>query len=157
MKAVQAVELLDRIGGVVTTVWVGGGWGVDALIGRDTRPHADLDLMIDAESLGAALDLLTADGFVLETDWLPVRAEVAHPDGRRVDLHPVRFAPDGSGVQAGLNGTEFRYPIGCSTAGVIGGRPVTCLSVAQQLLFHSGYEHRPVDRHDLALLDALAG
>ena len=40
---------------------------------------------------------------------------------------------------------------------MIGGRPVTCLSVAQQLLFHEGYEPRPVDRHDLALLDTLAG
>jgi lincosamide nucleotidyltransferase A/C/D/E len=26
-------------------VWVGGGWGIDALVGEQTRDHRDLDLM----------------------------------------------------------------------------------------------------------------
>lgn len=28
------------------TVWVDGGWGVDALLGRHTRPHRDLDIAL---------------------------------------------------------------------------------------------------------------
>jgi lincosamide nucleotidyltransferase A/C/D/E len=39
---------------------------------------------------------------------------------------------------------------------VIGGRRVGCISVEQQLRFHSGYEQREVDRADLALLHRVA-
>jgi lincosamide nucleotidyltransferase A/C/D/E len=39
------------------SVWVAGGWGVDALVGRQTRLHRDLDLALDArnETVGCAL------------------------------------------------------------------------------------------------------
>lgn len=78
--------------------------------------------------------------------------EVAHPDGRRVDLHPVRFAADGSGVQPGLDGAEFRYPATGFGAGRIAGRRVPCLTATRQLAFREGYAWRPVDHHDVALL-----
>jgi lincosamide nucleotidyltransferase A/C/D/E len=150
----QVVALLDRLAPSARWLWIGGGWGVDALVGRETRPHADLDLLVDADSLPAVLDLLAADGFVPTEDWLPVRIEVAHPDGRRVDLHPARPRPDGSAVQAGLDGTEFHYPAGCTTTGTVAGREVTCLTATQQLTFRQGFTWRPVDHHDVALLQA---
>lgn len=150
------VELVDRLGSVADTVWLGGGWAVDALVGRQTRPHADADVIVDRPSLPRVLDLLHGLGFLDAEDWLPVRIEVAHPDGRRVDLHPVEFAPDGAGVQAGLDGAVFRYPAGCSTTGHIGGQPVRCLTAAQQLHFRQGFTWRPVDHHDTALLRELA-
>jgi hypothetical protein len=37
----------QRFGGLV--VWLDGGWGIDALLGRETRTHADLDLVIDRD------------------------------------------------------------------------------------------------------------
>lgn len=89
--------------------------------------------------------------------WLPSRAELTAADGRRVDLHPVRFGPGGDGVQAGLDGASFRYPAGCFTTGVVDGRAVGCLGVARQLAFRQGYEPRPVDHHAVALLRGLAG
>ncbi|MEM6356356.1 MAG: hypothetical protein AAF844_11840, partial [Pseudomonadota bacterium] len=39
-------------------VWLDGGWGIDALIGRQTRPHEDVDIVIEerhAESLVLSL------------------------------------------------------------------------------------------------------
>lgn len=125
---------------------------MDAVVGRQTRAHQDLDLAVDADELAQILELLGALGFVVAVDWLPVRAELAHADGRRVDLHPVRFAADGSGVQAGLDGTEFGYPAAGFGSGRIDGQPVRCLSARQQLAFREGYEWREVDRHDVALL-----
>jgi len=109
---------------------------------------------VDADSLPAVLDLLAADGFVPAEDWLPVRIEVVHSDGRRVDLHPARPRPDGGAVQAGLHGAEFHYPAGCTTTGTIAGRQVTCLTAGQQLTFRQGFAWRPVDHHDAALLQA---
>lgn len=149
------VDVLDRLAAVTGTVWLAGGWGVDALVGRQTRPHADVDVMVDAADLAAVLDLLHGLGFADAEDWLPVRIEVAHPDGRRIDLHPVVLAADGGGVQAGLDGTTFDYPPGCTTTGTIAGRRVRCFTAAQQLHFRQGFVLRPGDHHDIAQLRTL--
>lgn len=151
----EAADLVAVLETVSPVVWVGGGWGVDALVGRQTRPHGDLDVVVSAPALPGALERLAALGFVTTEDWLPVRVEVAHPEGRRVDLHPVTFAPDGGGTQPGLNGTVFAYPAGCSTTGRIAGRTIRCLTAAQQLAFRRGFTWRHVDHHDAALLDDL--
>ncbi|WP_091411712.1 nucleotidyltransferase domain-containing protein [Friedmanniella luteola] len=132
--------------------WVAGGWGVDALVGRVTRPHRDLDLAVDAEHLDAAVETLAALGYAPETDWLPVRLELAAPQDRWVDLHPVVFDAWGDGVQAGLDGATFHYPAADLVLGVLADHPLPCLSAARQQRFHTGYPPRPQDRHDLALL-----
>jgi lincosamide nucleotidyltransferase A/C/D/E len=135
--------------------WVAGGWGVDALVGEQTRDHRDLDLAIDARCQADVLTALEGLGYSIETDWRPARVELAAAGSRRVDLHPVRFGPDGVGRQADLDGGHFEYPAGCFTVGRIGGEPVPCLSADQQRRFRRGYALRDADRHDLALLAAL--
>ncbi|MET8154394.1 nucleotidyltransferase domain-containing protein [Actinoplanes sp. NPDC049668] len=156
MTADEVHTVLDALASVGCRAWISGGWGVDALVGRQTRAHRDLDLAIPADGEGAALDVLGRLGYVIETDWRPVRVEVAGPRGR-VDLHPLTFDEAGDGLQAGLDGAVFRWPRADFTSGVIGGRRVDCISVGRQLLFHGGYEPRDVDRADLALLRRLAG
>ncbi len=137
--------------------WVGGGWGVDALVGRQTRAHRDLDLAVDSDYLDPAVRLLGGLGYVAETDWLPVRLELAGAGagGRWVDLHPVVFDTAGDGRQAGPDGTSFGYPRADLVVGVLAGYRLPCLSAARQRVFHSGYDPRPVDLHDLALLNGL--
>lgn len=136
-------------------MWIAGGWGVDALVGRQTRPHRDLDLALAADREAAALEALGDLGYTIVTDWRPVRVEVGADGQRWVDLHPVVFDEYGNGRQAGLDGTSFLYPRECFVTGRIDGEPVGCLSVAQQLEFHSGYEPRDVDIADIALLRQL--
>ncbi len=134
--------------------WVAGGWGVDALIGAPTREHADLDIAIRQEDEAAALALLLTAGFAIEVDWRPVRVEVAHPDGRRVDVHPLAFAADGTGIQRGFDDATFAYPPGDFVRGTIAGEDVPCISAALQLDFHLGYEPGDKDRADMAALAA---
>ena len=155
MQAGQVVTLVQQLNGHGQRAWVAGGWAVDALVGAQTREHADLDLAVNADRLDAIVSVLSQLGFALSMDQLPIRAEFTAPDGRCVDLHPVRFAADGSGVQAGPAGTSFAYSADGFTDGVLDEHPVPCLSCPQQLAFRDGYELRPVDRHDLALLRAL--
>jgi hypothetical protein len=47
-------------------VWVAGGWGVDALVRRHTRPHRDLDLALDARNETVALRVLERRGYRVE-------------------------------------------------------------------------------------------
>ncbi|WP_086669018.1 nucleotidyltransferase domain-containing protein [Lentzea kentuckyensis] len=114
-------------------VWIGGGWGVDALAGRQTRPHDDLDLMHRKDQEPAVLDALAALGFAETLSWRPVRFVLTDPAGREIDLHPLRFSADGSAEQSSLMAEPFRYPAECFVTGTIGGTAVPCLSVAQQL------------------------
>lgn len=136
--------------------WLAGGWGVDALVGHQTRAHRDLDLAVDAEDMPAALLVLQRRGYSMETDWRPIRVELACVDVGRVDLHPVAFERNGHGRQADFDGAHFDYPLAAFDVGTLDGLVVPCLSRAQQLTFHTGYEPRPVDLHDLQILDALS-
>jgi lincosamide nucleotidyltransferase A/C/D/E len=155
MTADEVHRVLAALAAAGCSVWIAGGWGVDALIGRQTRAHRDLDLALAADGEAAALAALGALGYAIVTDWRPVRVEVGAAGQRWVDLHPVVFDEAGDGHQAGLDGSSFSYPRGCFVAGSIDGEPVSCLSVAQQLAFHSGYELRDVDLGDIELLRQL--
>ncbi len=157
MGAAAVLAVLAALARSGCRAWVGGGWGVDALAGRQTRPHRDLDLAIDADHEAAALETLASLGFVVETDWRPVRVELVANGDERVDLHPVAFDRAGHGRQADIDGGHFDYPPECFTSGSISGRTVPCLSIEQQVRFHAGYELRDRDRHDLAVLHGLQG
>lgn len=39
-------RVLDLLSDADVETWVSGGWGVDALVGRQTRTHRDLDLLV---------------------------------------------------------------------------------------------------------------
>ncbi len=155
MTAAEVVSVLDARAAAGCRAWLSGGWGVDALAGSQTRPHRDLDLEIDARDEARVLAALRGLGYEVETDWRPTRVELGAPGRGWVDLHPLAYAGDGTGVQTGLQGERYLYPADCFVTGVVAGRTVGCLSVAQQIAWHDGYPLRDIDHADLAVLRAL--
>jgi lincosamide nucleotidyltransferase A/C/D/E len=154
---VLSVTTLLRAAGV--DVWIGGGWGIDALLGWETRPHRDLDLMHRVEQEPTVVAALAEAGFAETLNWRPVRFVLTDPaGGREIDLHPLAFAPDGSAVQASFEPDRpFVYPARCFVTGRIGDSAVGCLSAEQQVYFHQGYEPTDRDRDDMAQLRAAFG
>ena len=158
MPGAEVLRVLAALDAVGLRAWVAGGWGVDALVGRQTRVHRDLDLALDVThaTLELALSALETLDYCVETDWRPSRVELAAPSARWVDLHPVVFDDQGTGWQANIDDLPpFRYPPRAFTDGLIHGSGVRCLSVAQQLLFHRGYPARSHDLADIATLQGL--
>jgi lincosamide nucleotidyltransferase A/C/D/E len=151
IRADQVVELVDRLRGEGVTAWVDGGWGVDALVGEQTRPHADLDLVVDVSAIEQLLTVLSAQGFEVIRDWLPTAIALGHPDGREVDLHPVILTPDGGGDQVQRDGVT-RWHYAAPTIGIIGGWSVSCCTVETQVEAHLGYEPNDTDRADMHVL-----
>ena len=151
----EVLGILANLTEAGCSVWVAGGWGVDALVGRQTRLHRDLDLALDADNETVALQVLERRGYRVETDWRPVRVELVAEGRGWVDVHPVVFDATGYGRQADIGGAQFDYPPEAFDQGALGGMRVPCLSRDQQLLFHTGYEPRPIDLLDLALLERL--
>jgi lincosamide nucleotidyltransferase A/C/D/E len=155
MRAAEVCAVLAHLQGRGCRCWVAGGWGVDALAGRQTREHRDLDLAVDARDEPVVLAVLAARGYRIETDQRPVRVELAATGVGWVDVHPVVFDDVGDGIQAGPDGSFFFYPRESLVTGTVAGTVVPCLSAAQQLHFHSGYPPRDVDRADVAVLRQL--
>jgi lincosamide nucleotidyltransferase A/C/D/E len=146
---VSVMELLACEG---ITGWIDGGWGVDALLGEQTRDHADLDLAVDVAALARLMTLLGALGFEVLRDELPAAIALRHADGREIDLHPIELTPDGGGDQAQPGGAR-PWHYGPPTTGRVDGQPVPCNGLDTQLRSHLGYQP---DADDLADMRALA-
>lgn len=141
------VDLLDAVG---VPAWVDGGWGVDALLGAQSRAHADLDIDVAAGDLPATLSALTDAGYAVTRDSSLTAVVLAHADGREVDVHWVVPTGDGGGDQGQPNGRFWHY--GPPVVGHIGGSPVRCCSVDTQVRGHHGYPPDDSDRADMRLL-----
>ena len=154
MSAEDVVAILDRLEEAGLTVWVDGGWAIDAVAGRQTRSHDDLDLVARLEEIPALERELAALGYERAGGAPPCSFESVDTAGRQVDVHPV--ADDGAYVMR--EGGVWHYPVdGFAGRGTIGGRVVRCLTVEAQLHCRGGYD--PVDpekhRRDLELLHSL--
>jgi lincosamide nucleotidyltransferase A/C/D/E len=154
MPAEEVVRIVDWLEGHEATYQVNGGWGVDGLVGRRTRRHRDLDLLLDEEHVPEMLAWLVERGYRPVEDWLPVRIELAGAAGR-VDVHPMRIDHAGSGIQQGLGHEVYVHAAADRTRGIIGGRDVVVARADRQRELRTGYRLRDVDRHDLAQLDQL--
>jgi lincosamide nucleotidyltransferase A/C/D/E len=155
MALEQLLTVLAAVRSVGCRFWLDGGWGVDALTGRQTRPHRDIDIDIDGEFENEVLTTLHNLGYTIETDWRPNRVELAAPGRGWVDVHPLVIDDLGDARQAALGGGWHEIPRTFFTVGRLGDLPVPCFTVEAQRLFHTGYDLRDVDRHDLAALDRL--
>jgi lincosamide nucleotidyltransferase A/C/D/E len=146
-------RVLDALQEAGCRYWLEGGWGVDALVGHQTRPHRDIDIDLDARHEQVALDVLDRLGYTIETDWRPNRVELAAAGRGWVDLHPLTVRSDGSAVQAALDGGFHVFPSTYFTVGSLDGAAVPCVTAAAQRAFRQGYVARPADTHDLTVLD----
>ena len=73
----DVVWMLDVMDGLGAHLVVAGGWGIDALIGRQTREHRDLDVLVPESFVARLVDALVDASFSITTDWLPVRVELS--------------------------------------------------------------------------------
>lgn len=148
-------HVLDLLDSLDMKYWLDGGWGVDALAGKQTRIHRDIDIDYDARYTDELLGLLQADGYVVETDWLPTRVELYNDEWGYVDIHPFVLCEDGTSRQADLQGGWYEFERSYFGESVLEGRSIPCISLKGQRIFHTGYELREKDILDLAVLDEI--
>ena len=165
MSEGQARELLSLLAGVGVRHWVVGGWGVDALVGIQTRPHHDLDVLVSVDDLPVLHRWLRAEGFARAHEWVensPVSTEghtwdtafvERHADGRELDVHAVVVT--GEVVRLATTDPWELQSGTLSAVGRIGGLVVPCASVDGQLAMHVGYELPDAHREDLRRLESL--
>lgn len=158
MRAHDVVRVVEALRAAGVPFCIAGGWAVDALVGRPTRPHDDLDVAVedywrDEPLVRRALAPLGLE--VTEQEpaglWMPLRTLLDDRRGHRVEVvslnwQLIRTAADTAPVA----------DVGCldsiSALGTVAGRRVPCLNRDVQLLFRTGFDQRGVDDHDRRVL-----
>lgn len=146
------INLLENAGIIY---WVDGGWGVDILAGKRTRVHRDIDINFDAQYIEELLNILSEYGYEIDTDWKPVRIELYSEKYGYLDIHPFVLNQDGTSKQADLEGGWYEFDKDFFGNAVFEGKTIPCISVKGQKLFHSGYELRDKDKHDISILESI--
>ena len=149
----QVLDLLDHMN---MSYWLDGGWGVDVLAGKQTRSHRDVDINFDAHYTDQLLSVLKDGGYEIVTDWTPVRIELYHPQLSYIDIHPFVLGENGTAKQADLEGGWYEFDADLFGSAVFQGRTIPCISIKGQRLFHTGYELRDSDKHDIKVLEEIA-
>jgi lincosamide nucleotidyltransferase A/C/D/E len=150
----DVLDILDLADSAGARLWIDGGWGVDALLGSQSREHADLDVAIESEHLEALRTVLLGEGFekVGEESATAWNFLLAHPRGAVVDLHIIVFDAHGNGV-LGPPEQGNAYPAASLTGrGRIGDRTVDCVAAEWVLRFHDAYPGDVDDRADVQAL-----
>jgi lincosamide nucleotidyltransferase A/C/D/E len=153
-SAARVAALCRDLAAAGIRVWIDGGWGVDALLGAETRPHRDLDIVVEDRDLARLRALLAAHGFAdsPRPDARPWNFVLADTTGFAVDVHAIVFDQNGDGIY-GPPANDQRYPASAfGWRGVIGGLAVDCLSPQFQMANHAGYQLGESDRHDMRRL-----
>lgn len=148
MEAGDVLDVLRALDRQDLCYWVDGGWGVECLLGEQTRNHADLDLVVPRPQGPETHARLMSRGYDVIRDWLPTTIAFRDHAGREVDLHPVDMTEDGGGDQVLQDGSTWHYAP--PMEGTIDGTRVRCAPAEQQIYMHLGYEPRPVDVTDVS-------
>lgn len=85
------VNLLQLFASTGIEVWLDGGWGVDALLGTQTRPHKDVDLILRVADLPRLLEILGTRGFEIKPEGSESNFVFEDRSGLEVDVHAIVF------------------------------------------------------------------
>ena len=144
-------------------VWFTGGWGIDALLREQTRPHKDLDIIMLLDDVVQMRELLSRDGYDLKELWsenrwvvdsqgieTPTAFVLQDAAGREIDAHAMRLDDGGNVIPAWADdeGLVFTKE-DLAGEGMIAGFAVRCLSPVRQMLCHTGYDLPDAQRRDV--------
>jgi len=161
-RVLEICSALDRAG---IRFCLAGGWGVDAIVGRQSRRHDDVDIAIADfdRTAPAACAVLKVVGFELkerhhQQTWMPDQWVLEDSLNAKIDLVSVdldllersRYACSSPVRDLGPARVSFDD---CVVTGTVADRELPCLSAAVQRLFHSGFVPRQVHLVDLAALE----
>jgi lincosamide nucleotidyltransferase A/C/D/E len=158
MKAEDVIGLIEGLKNHSIEIWLDGGWGVDALLGEQTRPHDDVDITIESNHVPKLRELLTVKGYknVERDDTSDWNFVLGDSRGHKVDVHVLTLDENGNGLygpSVNKKETQPDYPAESLTGtGSINSYPVKCISPECMVKFHTGYE---VDENDFKDVYAL--
>lgn len=149
MTADDVVEIVRLLDQNHIELYIDGGWGVDALLGEQTRTHTDLDIAVQHKDIAQIRALLEARGYrdVPRDDSWDCNFVLGDDQGHQIDIHSYTFDSVGNHVYG------IAYPLdSLSGSGSVKGHPVKCISPEWLVKFHTGYKLDENDCRDVKAL-----
>ena len=154
MAADYVLDLYNALQSSSVEIWLDGGWGVDALLEKQTRSHKDLDIAIQRKDVATLLELLDTRGY------REIKLEIRRPhnfvladnQGHEIDIHVIVMDEHGNGIYGPVENGEMYPAEALAGVGIIAGQPVKCISPEWAINFHSGYELKEKDYKDVSAL-----
>jgi len=153
VTASEVLCLYEALEAKGVPIWIDGGWCVDALLGRQTRAHPDLDIAVERK-FAARLDQLLLDwGYrPRAVDGATAWNRSVERQGRVLDVHVFEFDAQGNHIYG------VQYPYGSlSGEGVILESRVRCVAPEWMFKFKTAYTPREKDLRDVEALGAKYG
>jgi lincosamide nucleotidyltransferase A/C/D/E len=159
MTADAVVEFLGLMEASSIEVCLDGGWGIDALLGEQTREHGDLDIIISVEDVPRLAAIARVVGYARQPGGTDTNFVLKTPSGHEVDVHAIAFDGRGFGVFALPDGRTWPFPPAAFRGhGRVRGKEVRCLSPDAQVQCHAqGYPPDETDLQDMKLLQERFG
>src|SRR5262245_30797067 len=110
MEAQVVIAILATLDESGVQVWVDGGWGIDALLGEQTRQHGDLDLIVASCDVPRLRKALAVEGYHAEPGGTPANFVLVHPSRGSVDVHVIEFDDRGYGSFVLSDGRKWPFP-----------------------------------------------
>jgi lincosamide nucleotidyltransferase A/C/D/E len=149
MTAHDVIEMAELFNQNHIDFYVDGGWGVDALLGEQTRTHSDLDIAVQHKDVAKIRTLLEARGYkdVPRDDTWKCNFVLGDDQGHQIDIHSYTFDAEGNNIF----GVEYPFDSLTGT-GLVKGYFVKCISPEWMVKFHTGYELDENDYRDVKAL-----
>lgn len=154
MNAVDVISLYKQLSNLGIKIWFDGGWGVDALLGKQTRPHEDLDIVIQQKDVPKLRKSLKAQDYkdIERDDTSAWNFVLGDSKGHLIDVHVITFDAEGNGLYGPLE-KGVMYPAASLTGnGKVNGQSVKCISAEHMVKFHTGYKLKESDYKDVSAL-----
>lgn len=146
----DAIEIIYLFQSKGIGIYLDGGWGIDALVGFESRAHNDIDIFIEQQNKDYAVKLLMNHRYSEKVmEYTTLDHTVWQDDKERIiDLHIFSLNSKDDFV---FEGATYPKEV-LSGKGRIGGLEVDCITPEWQIIFHSGYELDDNDIKDVLLL-----
>ena len=154
MKKADVITLYNWLKENSIIIWIDGGWGVDALIGTQTREHQDLDIAVHRKDNAKLRLLLEYNGYKEEkrfdsSEFMYVMRKGAEQE---IDIHVFEYDDNGR------NTYGIAYPFGSLTGkGVLDTQEVNCIAPEWMFKFKTSYAPKEKDIHDVRALSEAFG
>lgn len=152
--AADVISLYAELENLGIAIWIDGGWGVDALLGEQTRPHQDLDIAVQQKDVPKLRRLLQVRGYrdIKLEEARPWNFVLGDEQGREIDFHVIVIDDRGNGLYGPAEKGEL-YPAASLTGtGSIKGQAVRCISPEWTVKSHGGYKLKEKDFRDVSAL-----
>ncbi len=143
----KIITLYNELENIGIKIWVDGGWSVDALLGRQTRPHQDLDIAMQWKDVPKLREFLETKGYKQIKEDSKWNFVLGDAQGNEIDVHAFVYDDKGNVVDG------IMYPAESLTGtGTIDGQAVRCISAKYTVEFLASWIHK----HPHKYLDAVS-